>query len=166
MAIEFNGIKTTILDLSHAYGLHYTTLLQRYREGKRGDELVAGGRYKNQVIIEGRIYSLFHLAKSHNYNYQLLLNRYRQGLRGSDLIAGLDKCVVVDVKVERSSTSAETIRGIYQDAWSRDYSNAEVAAKYGVSESTVSRIKNRHRWPNLTEDLENRRLKYLKGERI
>lgn len=159
MAIDFNGRQVTFSELSHAYGISNLELRIRYKQGKRDDELVAGAKYKHQVVIDNKLYSIHHLAKERNIHYSALLHRFKTGLTGNALLYGMDHAEEKPhtERQQHVDHTDETVQAFYVDVWLHKLPVPVAAAKYGISASYGYDIKMRRYRPSATDALEEQR---------
>ena len=103
ISVVVDGVEyATLSELAEAHNISKTLVWQRYRNGKRGKELVApkqhnGRKHKGhnniEVEVNGKQYeSLTALQKDYSYiSLVSISKRYKQGKRGEDLIVRRQK---------------------------------------------------------------------------
>lgn len=86
--VNYEGEEMTLPQAAEISGIDYGTLRQRYKCGKRGDELFRPDNPRLIIVeYEGEKMTLRKAAKKSRINYGTLLYRYQRGKRGEDLFA-------------------------------------------------------------------------------
>lgn len=91
--IECKGATVCLTEAADILGISKHTLRSRYRNGKRGTELVGltksenrGRKAKYLIEYNGEMLPLYKVAEIVQKSYATLYKRYRNGLRGEELL--------------------------------------------------------------------------------
>lgn len=86
LTVDYQGKQMPLAEVAEILGVKYKTLLKRYEDGKRGEELFKTVRkFVPPVEYKGEVMQLYEVAKKTGIKYETLYYRYRIGKRGNDL---------------------------------------------------------------------------------
>jgi lambda repressor-like predicted transcriptional regulator len=91
--VEYKGKRISLMELSRMIGVSYNSVIKRYHQGKRGEDLVSPQAEPASAEYNGKTISLRELSRKTGISYQTLIRRYHNGKRGEDLVSP-EKCVI------------------------------------------------------------------------
>lgn len=156
----------TLLEFSKIVNISYTTLLRRYKDGRRGDELLDSRDTVHLVDYKGELIPLKELVKYTDVTYRTLIRRYNAGKRAEELwcnskarnkksVRGKPKIYVMYEGKEISLTELSKITGIkyitlitrfkkgndlLQEGKRGGHRGSDLKVKYNGKELTLSQL--------------------------
>lgn len=126
--VIINRKRQYLLDVSKDYNIPIYTMIQRYKAGKRGDDLIKPIRQPIKIKMANQMLSVKKIANHYHLKPSLIRGRYYRGKRGKDLIQSSHSNQPATIKID----------------WKNEkLSINEIAKKYNISPSIVrGRYKN------------------------